>query len=505
MKPFLILLFTSLCLVAKAQKNNIAVKYANTIRAKELKEKLSILAGPGMEGRETATEGERKAAAFIEEHFKNLGLRPGNVESYRQPWNIYRDSLATASLEIYGLSFSIDNHFSISAGKATNGSYSINDFVFAGFGIVDSVTNDYNQLDVSGKWVMIIEGTPADINKSASSRWVGSAATPAKIIAAQARGAIGVLVVSKTFPSTKASLGRGGAYQKQSQAGFNTVAISYHAAASMLTRQLNEFADLLNIRPGLFKTNIQLTLDKSTATLNSSNVLGVIEGTDKKDEYVFITAHYDHLGIHDGQIYYGADDDGSGSVSVIEIAEAFAQAKKEGNGPRRTVVFMTVSGEEKGLLGSEYYGNNPIFPLSKTTADLNIDMVGRIDPKYKGDSLNYLYVIGDDKLSSDLRPITDSVNENYSRLELDRKYTDVNDPNRFYYRSDHYNFAKHGVPVIFYFNGTHADYHKPTDTVDKINFNVMEKRVRFVFHTAWVIANLDRMLNRDKVLNIPSR
>ncbi len=180
-------------------------------------------------------------------------------------------------------------------------------------------------------------------------------------------------------------------------------------------------------------------------------------------------------------------------------------AKKKGEGPRRSIVFMNVSGEEKGLLGSRYYSEHPIYPLDKTTVDLNIDMVGRIDPTYKGDSMNYVYVIGDDKLSSDLTPITNEVNQKYFKMELDRRFNDPNDTNRFYYRSDHFNFAAKGVPIIFYFNGTHRDYHRPTDTVDKINFDLMEKRVRLIYHTAWVIAQKDTMLKRDIPLNMPPR
>jgi Zn-dependent M28 family amino/carboxypeptidase len=235
--------------------------------------------------------------------------------------------------------------------------------------------------------------------------------------------------------------------------------------------------------------------------MESSNVIGVLPGTDKKDEYVFVTGHYDHLGKKDSVIYYGADDDGSGTTSVLEIAETFVKAKEKGFAPRRTMVFMTVSGEEKGLWGSDYYTSHPVFSLDSTSVDLNIDMVGRIDPERKyGDSTNYVYTIGEDKLSSDLQPITDSINNKFTHLELDRKYNDLKDPNRFYYRSDHYNFAKHGVPIIFYFNGTHADYHKPTDTVDKINFDLMAKRVKLVFYTAWAIANRDNMLKRDMPL-----
>jgi Zn-dependent M28 family amino/carboxypeptidase len=239
----------------------------------------------------------------------------------------------------------------------------------------------------------------------------------------------------------------------------------------------------------------------------STNVIGVLEGTDKKDEYLVITAHYDHLGKrNDSVIYYGADDDGSGTVAVIELAEAFVKAKNAGKGPRRSIIFMAVSGEEKGLWGSAHYSDHPAFPLDKTTANLNIDMIGRTDPKRKhGDSLNYVYVVGDDKLSTDLRPISEAANKKYTKLELDYKYNDPNDTERIYFRSDHYNFARKGVPIIFYFNGTHQDYHRPTDTPDKINYELLKKRAQLVFHTAWEMANREDMLRRDLKLEIPER
>lgn len=503
-KLLLLFLFMGLSYCATAQKKNDAAKYAGTIKAEELKEKLTILAGPEMEGRETATEGQRKAAAYIEEQFKKIGLKPGNGNSYQQFYQVYEDSLAGGTLKLYRSSFALDQHFTLSSG-AMNGTHTVNEIVFAGFGMVDSVNNDYQNLDVKGKWVMIIEGAPADIDKKTPSRWIGSASTQAKLRNAKAKGAAGVLFVNRTYPSLRPSVGKGFMYMKRNNAtDINFVSISWQAAASVLTKPIKQFSDLKNIQPGVYSTQIVLSVNKSTKTLQSSNVLGVLEGTDKKDEFVFLTAHYDHLGMHNGAIYYGADDDGSGTVSIIEIAEAFAQAAKEGKGPRRSIVFMAVSGEEKGLWGSEYYTSNPIFPLSKTSVDLNIDMVGRIDPKYKGDSLNYVYVIGEDKLSSDLQPITDSVNS-FIKMELDRRYNDVTDPNRFYYRSDHYNFAKNGVPIIFYFNGTHADYHKASDTVDKINFDVMTKRVKLIYFTAWIMANREAMLKRDKPLNVPER
>jgi len=215
-----------------------------------------------------------------------------------------------------------------------------------------------------------------------------------------------------------------------------------------------------------------------------------------------LSAHYDHLGRRDSVIYYGADDDGSGTVSILQLAKAFAKAKTDGKGPRRSVLFLANSGEEKGLWGSEYYSEHPAYPLEQTTVDLNIDMIGRIDPgRKKGDSTNYVYVVGDDKLSSELKPISETQNKKFTKLELDYKFNDPADPQRIYYRSDHYNFARKGVPIIFYFDGIHKDYHRPTDTPDKINYDLMEKRARLVFYTAWEMANRNDMLKRDIPLN----
>ena len=217
---------------------------------------------------------------------------------------------------------------------------------------------------------------------------------------------------------------------------------------------------------------------------------------DLKDEVIIVTAHYDHLGKKGDSVYNGADDNGSGTSTVLEISEAFAKAKEQGQGPRRSVLFMLVSGEEKGLLGSQYYAENPIFPLANTVANVNVDMVGRVDNKHK-DNPDYIYVIGADRLSTALHEINETANATYCDLELDYTYNERDDPNRYYYRSDHYNFAEKGIPAIFYFNGTHKDYHKITDTVDKINFEKMAKVAKLIFHTTWELANRDERIKVD--------
>ena len=229
----------------------------------------------------------------------------------------------------------------------------------------------------------------------------------------------------------------------------------------------------------------------------SQNVVAFIKGSEKPDELIILSAHYDHVGIEDGQIYNGADDDGSGTVSLIEIAKAFQKAKKQGNGPKRSILFLHVTGEEIGLYGSRYYTENPLFPLSNTVVNLNVDMIGRIGSEKEGND-NYVYLIGSDKLSQELHDVSEAVNKRYTNLELDYTYNDDNDPNRFYYRSDHYNFAKKNIPVIFYFNGTHKDYHKHTDTPDKIEYELLAKRSRLIFLTAWEIANREGRIKLDK-------
>jgi len=221
---------------------------------------------------------------------------------------------------------------------------------------------------------------------------------------------------------------------------------------------------------------------------DSENIWAFIEGTEKPDEIVVISAHYDHIGIENGEIFNGADDDGSGTVALLEIAQAFAMAKKEGHGPKKSILFLHVTGEEHGLHGSRYYSENPLFPLANTIADVNIDMIGRRDDLHKDDN-NYVYLIGSDYLSTDLYNICEDANKKFVNLKIDYKFNDKNDSNRFYYRSDHYNFAKHNIPVVFLFNGVHEDYHKKTDEVSKIEFDALTKRTQLGFAIVWELAN----------------
>ena len=257
----------------------------------------------------------------------------------------------------------------------------------------------------------------------------------------------------------------------------------------------------------------EMTLKVDGKMVSTENVASIIKGSEFPDEYIVLTSHLDHIGIEGGQINNGADDDGSGTVTMLEIAEALQIGLENGYKPKRSIVFLHVTGEEEGLLGSAYYSENPLYPLEQTIVNLNIDMIGRNDSLHNSDE-DYLYLIGSDILSQDLHDISISINKRYSNLDLDFRY---NDPllkvyergrhyaNRYYYRSDHYNFAKNDIPVIFYFSGTHDDYHLPTDTVEKINYTLLTKRARFIFHTLWELANREdriRLNSKKKYLNI---
>jgi Zn-dependent M28 family amino/carboxypeptidase len=226
-------------------------------------------------------------------------------------------------------------------------------------------------------------------------------------------------------------------------------------------------------------------------------VIAYIKGTKYPDEVLIISAHLDHLGVKDGLIYNGADDNGSGTAAIMEIAEAFKTAAQQGFAPKRSILFLHFTGEEEGLEGSRYYATHPIFPLSNTIADLNIDMIGRVDNLHEANK-NYVYVIGSNRLSTELHYISEAVNDTFTQLDLDYKYDDENDVNSYYSRSDHYNFAEKEIPVIFYFSGVHEDYHQPTDTADKLDYPLLEKRTKLIFATAWYLANCKKRIKVDK-------
>lgn len=496
MKIILSFLFIGSGVFCFAQKNMDPVVFGNSIKSDNLQRHLYVIAGPAFEGRETATPGQRKAAAYIEDYFKKLGLKPGNKDSFQLAYPVYQDSLVSSFINVNGISYELNKDFDTRLSSAYSISFGASDIVFAGYGISDSLQDDYKGLQVSGKIVLVLNSYPPGLLQSQINR--RNFNPYAKQDAAQAHGAVAVFIVQDDFPHHPIA-DKGMMYRNYYRAKVRPN--SFYISVAIARAIMGADYDLLKTGSPEHKTyhsNIWISLLKETNALQSTDVLGYLEGTDLKDQLLVISAHYDHLGKKDSVIYFGADDDGSGTVSLLELAAAFSKAKAAGKGPRRSILFLANSGEEKGLWGSEYYTDNPVYPLDKTTADLNIDMIGRKDPgKKQGDSNNYVYIVGDDKLSTDLHKISLDINKKYTGLDLDYKFNDPKDPLRIYYRSDHYNFARKGVPVIFYFDGIHADYHKPSDTPDKINYDLMEKRAKLVFYTAWEMANRDSMLKRD--------
>lgn len=281
--------------------------------------------------------------------------------------------------------------------------------------------------------------------------------------------------------------------------GRRTGELGQKKAAEYLANEYHNYKLTHNPVSGDYYQNVPLDYLSNKSSHSSENVIAYIKGSEKPDEVIVVSSHYDHEGIKNNEIYYGADDNASGTAAVLEIAQAFSLAKTEGYRPKRSILFINFTAEEKGLLGSKYYIKNPVFPLKNTVANLNIDMIGRIGSQ-RENNLDYIYVIGSDRLSSELHEINENANKDYVGIELDYTYNSKTDRNRFYYRSDHYNFAKNKIPVIFYFNGTHKDYHKPTDTPDKINLDLLTKRTQLIFHTTWELANREKriLIDSDK-------
>lgn len=511
------LLVLGFILSAQAQTEDAAAKYASKITVNTAKKHLSILASDEFEGRDTGKPGGEKAAHYIAEEFKKMGLIAPVNGSYFQNVPLIETSFEVDKFEINGQNFNIGDGFYMTGAGAKN-TVDANEIVFIGYGITTDSYDDLKGLDIKGKVVMLIN-KDEPVNKDGISYISGetklsdwSTARNKRIQSILSKNPALVLAVSPDVSMMlsrfKGSMSRGRMQlkedYKEAVASAGIAHITPETADLFLKKSKLNYKKLIESinkkgkpQSFTFKSDFHASYGTTVHDIKSDNVMGYLEGSDLKDELVVISAHYDHIGVDaNGDVFNGADDDGSGTTGVLNMADAFSQSKRDGKGPRRSILFLLVTAEEKGLMGSDYYTRHPVFPLKNTVVDLNIDMIGRVDNEHL-DSPNYIYPIGADKLSSSLHKISEEVNEKYTKLNLDYRYSYENDPERFYYRSDHYNFAKNGIPVIFYFNGVHADYHKTTDTIDKINFELLVKRTQLVFHTAWEVANRDERLVID--------
>ena len=489
----------------------------DSITPGELRMHLEFLASEELGGRYTLSPGFAIAARYLAAHLEAYGFKgAGDNGGFLQTFQVVSSKADTAksALEIMA-----------SGGKAT--SYHFGDFylpaeghngeaqgpvVFVGQGVSSTSQkhDDYSGLDVKGKIVLIAPGTPADVDASQLGENESGQG------AAIAHGAVGILQLP---PQRMLDLMKNKGFQERA-ASRETVRLTRATEGKLpaLTLGPASAEELLSagglnlknvyeavshkqrLQPQKLDVSAKMTVATQFTRSTTQNVAAILEGSDPKlrNEYVVFSAHYDHLKTGPGgEIYPGADDDGSGTTAVLTIAHAMSLER-----PRRSVLVMFHAGEELGLLGSSYNTDYaPVVPLNQMVADLNIDMIGR--SKQAGDNsmqdehltdANTVYLVGSNRISQELHQLSEETNAQFQKMKLDYHYNDPNEPERIYFRSDHWNYAKHGIPIIFYFDGTSVDYHRPTDTVDKIDFSKLTKVTRLVFETGWRIASLDHRL-----------
>jgi hypothetical protein len=491
----------------------------DSITPTELRMHLEFLASDELGGRYTLSPSFAIVARYLAAHLEAYGFRgAGDHGSFLQTFDVVSakpsngDTTLTLTIGDKTVDYKVGDFYPSGAVSTAN---ALGAIVFAGSGISapSQKHDDYAGLDVKGKIVLVSTATPAGIDSSrlgANEQGEGAARSHGAVallqipsqrmadllknsnfrqraagreivrLAAEAEGRIPVLTLGSDLSDKLLSL-----------AGLNLKAV-WEAASK-------KEALTAKALPGA-SARIAIHVEQTRST--TQNVAGILEGSDPqlKNEYVVFSAHYDHLQTGaNGEIYHGADDDGSGTTAVLTIARAMSL-----NRPKRSVLVIFHAGEELGLLGSEYNTDfAPVVPLDKMVVDLNIDMIGRSKPAGDDNPLDEhltdahsVYLVGSNRISPELHQISEETNSQFQRLKLDYYYNDPANPERIYYRSDHWNYAKHGVPIIFYFDGTHVDYHKPTDTVDKIDFTKMTQIARLVFETGWRIANLDHRLSK---------
>lgn len=487
-KTFYVLLIVFLAIKLNAQEfDSIANRFANEIKAETIEKHLRIIASDEYQGRETGKEGQKMTMEYLIKEFKSYGIKDAKDLNYRQSFPLIEQVNENVSLSINGVEF-----------------IQFEDFLLRPFFLENQKLSGelqffFDEKDFQNNHFFIWDKNEEDsfftMKEQVEKLREGKAKT---IFFYDSTLIEKLLKYDHYYKKSRTRLAND--KKKQSQL---SIALSDKGLTKLLKATKTKEEKLAKKGRRLFEKKFpipfKLDIDKPNKELSGENVIAFIPGKEKPGEIIVITAHYDHLGAEEGVVYNGADDDGTGTVSLMEIAESFTLAAKAGFEPDRSILIMPVSGEEKGLLGSRYYTENPVFPLENTVANLNIDMIGRYDENHLDDS-NYVYLIGSDKLSNELHQISERVNERYSHFNLDYSYNKDDDPNRFYYRSDHYNFAKNNIPVIFYFSGVHEDYHKPTDTVEKIDFDKTARIARLVFLTAWELANREERIKLNENL-----
>lgn len=517
----LVAISASVCLYAAGPAAVVLPSVPSTVDSitpGELRMHLEFLSSPELGGRYTLSPNFAIAARYLAAHLEAYGFRgAGEHGDFLQTFQVIsaKPDTAKSSLEITQAGKTSNYHFGdfYTLGGSSSGEVQ-GQIVFAGAGISSPSQqhDDYAGLDAKGKIVMIVAGPAAGVDGSRlSENEQGEGA-------ARAHGAVGLLQIppqrmldfmkNKNFSERAASresvrLARESEGKIPVVTAGPTLAEELLAACGMdLKTVYDAQANKKTLTPKKTDISAHMTVVQQLTRTTTQNVAGILEGSDPKlkNEYVVFSAHYDHLKTGpSGEIYPGADDDGSGTTAILTIAHAMSLER-----PKRSVLIIFHAGEELGLLGSEYNTDYaPVVPLEQMVADLNIDMIGRSRPpddKVPEDEhltdANTVYLVGSNRISQELHQISEETNAQFQKMKLDYHYNDPNNPERIYFRSDHWNYAKHGVPIIFYFDGVHVDYHRPTDTIDKIDFGKMTKITRLVFETGWRLANLDHRLTK---------
>jgi len=549
MKKNFTLFFVLISTALLAQVPQEGLKFFNR---EELEQMVHAIGGPSFQGRGVGQPGYRMAADYIAQNLREWEyqeLNPNQKTLVKDPGffqmvPLWKESLKGANIASSSKAILLGDQF---APYRTNGinQLSVENWVFLGYGIEDGNYTDFDvKTDIRGKGVIIWDGEPVQKNgnfvvtgNKQPSKW-GRIQT--KIEMLSKKGAACILVIPQNQSTIQAQLNRWKEPRIQLDTTYLNVIkegkFDVAPEEKLMPAQEMVQADPTqkpkpeakgNSRPPIFYimgnaameifpdfpwkkmdkarlankpflntevvSNVSVSAQKNLDKIEEPNVIGYIPGESGKA--VVVSAHLDHLGLHDGKVYPGADDDGSGSSALLMMAKNMIELKKMGRPFKHGIIFVWFTGEESGLLGSEVFSNAPIIKKENIICNLNVDMIGRNDKIHNGNT-DYLYLIGSDRISLRLHEISEQVNERCCHLKLDYTYNDEKDPNRYYYRSDHYNFAEKGIPVIFYFKGVHEDYHQPTDTFDKIDLDSMLKATRLVFETAYELISREEDLPR---------
>jgi hypothetical protein len=455
---------------------------AASITEADVAHRIGVIADDSMLGRDTPSRGLELTAQYVADQFKRFGLKPGGDDgSWFQRYDVTRrrlDQGASRMVFSFGgttATARFDRSARYSRGVVPEKPVSAASVLVGGRLTPDEVS----RMPVRGKVVLYAPNATAGSQEAVQVERALRLEAPAAVVLLRP---LDSAAFAARIPRTAAD--RSGIDLKLNNPLF--VEVTESAVAGVLRAAGVDLAGTRGARRAIVQELPRLTVrlelkDSVLSRLTAPNTVGILEGSDPalKNEYLVYSAHMDHIGITPGRpdsINNGADDDASGTAGVVELAEAFS---RPGARPRRSIVFLTVSGEEKGLWGSRYFSEHPAVPLERIVANLNIDMIGRNWP-------DTIVAIG--KEHSDLGTTLERVNAAHPELRM----TAIDDrwpEERFYFRSDHYNFARKGVPILFFFNGVHPDYHEVTDSPDKIDAEKESRILKLLFYLGQDIAN----------------